>query len=365
MKLSILGAVWGVLLTPALCGVTAAEPHRAVEPRDPEVPRSSVRVMPVSSMRSLSPGHTVKNDSGISTIPSKNVSWSGSAKDCDFFVADGCLLRLNRKSGLCWTDKRGNKYCLVPDNEIDRILVSNGFIPWPLADYYRTRIYEGREPIAYFSEPAPNITYNVNINVNPPDKEQVEVLKPNPPARPAQAAPEPQLFKSTLSPHLGGPDSVREAFAVGEDWLKRWDFDKAIENFRRALVGDEQNSATLLALGVTYAAAGEFGKAAEFLRKGLANHPAPEKVSLDAWSMFGSPAVYDGRFQQICAGIAANPKDADLHVVAGFLYFSLEDWARAAEHFGAAEKLDPADIASARMRAISAGKLPPPAQPQP
>jgi len=330
-----------------------------------QVPSSSLRLNPISSDRSISPGHTYVTGSGLKYGYSRSRSYSSrSSSRC----SSGKSKSSRRCStitwgGLCWTNC-GRKFCIQPQSYYDRVLIANGFIPGYVADYYHDYRYRNDGArrytiVGHDPEPPVNIQYNYIVIQPPPGftEEGHEILKPNKPKEETRKQQD-VLYASKLAGLLGSDQKVDESFAIGADFLKRGVYDKAIESFRRAHKKDEEAPLPRLALGVAQLARGDFGYAAESVRAALAKHTDPEKIKLDAWQMFGGPSVYDQRFGQIRAGLRANPKDADLHLLAGFLYFALEDWTRAAEHFGQAEKLDQADAASARMRALAVGNLP-------
>jgi len=256
-----------------------------------------------------------------------------------------------------WRDSYGRWFWITPRSGYDRALLSYGFVPNYIANSYNSQLWRDNRygPIVVPpAEPNLNLYY---LSVQPPAgkaKEDFEVLEPTKPTVNVQPLPQQPAPDSILSPLLGGAAQVSQAFAAGEDLLARGQFDKAVESFQKAQAADKENPAPMLGLGLSYLAAGDFQQAARWIREALARHPSPEKISLDAWRMFGGPAVYDRRFLQIRAGLEANPNNADMHLLAGFLYFALADWTRAAEQFGLAEKLNPADVASAKMRALSA-----------
>ena len=156
---------------------------------------------------------------------------------------------------------------------------------------------------------------------------------------------------------LGGPEAVSPEFALAEDALRKGMLGLAVQDFRKLALDNPDNPVAMLTLGLTLFARGDLEDAAVALRAGLAVVPNPEAIELNTQLVFGSGGTYELRIEEVVSGLEEDPENADLCFLMGLHYFSRDDFARAVEHLRMAEALDPADVASARLRALSMGHL--------
>jgi len=219
--------------------------------------------------------------------------------------------------------------------------------------YSRPPYYAG---LYYDYLPAPRRDTDVNVYVLPrqePDRQQeYTVLEPK-----AQDTQKEAEDASELSPKLGGPETVSLEFALAEEALKHGMFGLAVQDFRKLALDSPDDPVPMLALGLTLFARDDLEDAAAALRAALAVLPDPEAIKLDEPLVFGSGGTYDLRIQEVAAGLEEHPDNADLQFLMGLHYFSGGDFPQAVEHLGKAEALDPADVASARLRALSTGHV--------
>ena len=226
---------------------------------------------------------------------------------------------------------------------------------WPSSSVYLSYgspYYDGYSYRSYGYLTRPTREKDVYVYVlpgkEPVREKEYERLEPK-----TQDEPKETLFPSDLSPKLGGSDKVSAEFALAEEALKVGMLGLAIQDFREIALAKPDDPVPKLALGLALFARGDLGDAAAALRSALAVHPDPEGIELDKQLVFRGQEAYELRVKEVVAGLEEDPENADLHLLMGLHYFSRGDFAEAAVHLQKAEALDPADAASARLRALS------------
>ena len=253
-----------------------------------------------------------------------------------------------------WVDSWGRRHYIIPHSQRDRLLLQAGFVPYRMMPYC-TRDGLVRYAGVETSRPGTSV-YPITRQPAPPEKKEAQeppvVLRPREPGEAAK-----YLYPSKLSRMLGGRAEAGQSFVLGENYMGRGMLKEAVSSFRRAKLNGPDDPVTALALGVALLAYGEFQDAIPEIRRGLSHHHDPSTLALDTLIAFGGTDFYSRQVRVIRARLHADPQNADLNLLMGFHYFVSAQWEEAIRHLEAAEAADPADAATARLRALAMGRM--------
>jgi len=254
--------------------------------------------------------------------------------------------------GFWWIDEDGRFHQIIPHNRAERRLLERGFVSNRILYLFNRH---RRRPRHYWYVPyAGSRVYRFSIyvesNLTYPD--DYEILQPKP-APKAQARPASQGLWTAL----GGRGQEAESFVLGEAFMKQGQFAEAIQQFSKTVAKRPDDAVAALALGLALMANGELERSAEWLRTSLTRHQRPEAIDFNPRLAFGDADVYARALESAIKGLEEDEARAGLQLVLGFHHFVAGDWDKSIEHLWQAERLDPTDLASARLRALATGQL--------
>ncbi len=203
-----------------------------------------------------------------------------------------------------------------------------GYCYWPMR---RTRyVAIGREPTGPEWSPLDYVTWAASQYTPVPVVTQPAVpvaamRSETTPGTGSQPECKRETFGSRLAPMLGGKRLVILSFAVGEAKLKRGEFGEAVHAFSAALREAPEDAAAHLALALAFVGAGSYESAARMLREGLDELPGWDVVLLKPEEVFGDAERYGQVLGRLKGAFEADPSDADLRLLLGFLCFAGRD----------------------------------------
>ena len=166
---------------------------------------------------------------------------------------------------------------------------------------------------------------------------------PPPQAQPANPASSPD--SASQQPTEADRAAVRQQLDVGDEAMRRRDYDAALKAYQQALKRDPQSPEILLVCGLAELGRGRIDAAAAAVHEGLARAPDLTPADFDIRRVFTRQDDLAARIEQLRARRSANAKDADAMLVQGFVEYFSGQTATGREALDAYHNLRPDDKA--------------------
>lgn len=114
---------------------------------------------------------------------------------------------------------------------------------------------------------------------------------------------------------------IGEALGRGDRAFESGDYDKARDEYVRAVVLAGEDAGVRIALGLAEYALGAYRDASIAVRRGVARSPALANSDFDLRAVYGNPADFEAHRHMLEQHVAANPDDADSQFLLGFVQF--------------------------------------------
>jgi cytochrome c-type biogenesis protein CcmH/NrfG len=126
------------------------------------------------------------------------------------------------------------------------------------------------------------------------------------------------------------------------------DYKAATRSYKEAVILDPNSADARYSLAISAFAEGKFAFSAFALRRGVVLDA--EKSRIDLQKVFGDPAVLEGYVDSLNKELKANPGDADLLLLSGYVSLQTGDASAAADKLDRALKAAPQDPAVQQLQ---------------